>query len=78
MEKILTWLIYFSLGMILVPIFGVVYAHPKTGHTVYKANVNHHDVICDIIEKDKSCYDMHKCHDDNTYICVTNIEISKD
>jgi hypothetical protein len=55
-----------------------IYAKTKRGYSVYKANVNNHDVICDIIERQKNCYDMHKCEDGNNYICVTNIEISKD
>lgn len=54
------------------------YAKPKKGNSVYKANVNNHDVICDFIERQKGCYDMHKCQDQNEYICVTNIEITKD
>lgn len=58
-----------------------IYAYQKDNnekrmqHTNYRATINNHVVICNLVEHTKLGYNMSKCENGRQYFNVTNIEM---
>lgn len=74
---------------ILILIFSTVYTGCSlTGHflnkkpisntTKYSAVIQDKIVYCNVTQREKGCYNLLECEDENTYFCVQNIKMYVD